>query len=351
MKLAATVSAASASVGSSTAAAAAVVAAVVASSAPKTPRSAHKEKKGDDSDDSGDEADQHHMTTFKKPPPPPVPPPPSAIPVETPLSPRNDVIRIKVDVLKFLKRGAPFLKYGKHGFPHFRLFQVSPQHDALIWYSKSKKIAETQISFRDMDELVYGQTTAVFERHKAPELSKSSFSILYDKGRKTLDLIAKDPNEFTMWTEGLIQLIDLAKSKSFSYMAELQNLEVELPVKRGRRSSMALIMAAGIQPTAADNPLNNQSNTDGKVTDGEAQGIIGNLKKRYTKFYEKLHSKRYTGSPQYENMKQVLEGVKESIERIDVWYTEGNYNACDDEAWRAGVDLEALENMLAILVE
>ncbi len=107
------------------------------------------------------------------------------------------VVRIKVDVLGFMKKGTPFLKYGKFGYPHFRQFYVNESNTALVWFSASKKLSETQstfhrsfklrfapecslsrvvraflVSIEDIDEIVLGQTTPIFAKHPSPELEK-----------------------------------------------------------------------------------------------------------------------------------------------------------------------------------
>jgi hypothetical protein len=134
---------------------------------------------------------------------------------------------MKVDVLSFMKKGTPFLKYGQHGYPHFRQFQLSSDNTRLQWFSQSKSLKNTTISICDMDEIRIGQTTPTFAKHRAPELSKSSFSVLYNHG-KTLDVIAKDPNEFKLWTEGLRQLIEISKHERPD---ALENLKSKQKIK------------------------------------------------------------------------------------------------------------------------
>jgi hypothetical protein len=109
---------------------------------------------------------------------------------------------MQLDVLKYMHKGTPFLKYGKRGYPHFRQFQLSSDNMRLVWYSKQKKMKTTQVHLSDVDDIRTGQTTPNFERHRAPELARSSFSLIYRNRRETLDLIAKDPNEFKLWIQG-----------------------------------------------------------------------------------------------------------------------------------------------------
>jgi len=54
-------------------------------------------------------------------------------------SPPSEGLKQIRDVLPELKRGAALLKYGRHGFPHFRQVNLSSDNLKLIWYSTSKK--------------------------------------------------------------------------------------------------------------------------------------------------------------------------------------------------------------------
>jgi len=108
----------------------------------------------------------------------------------------------------------------------------------------SSLVFPPQVDVDDMVAITLGQTTANFTRHAAPELARystasaqlrlclviqfdhtcvirSSFSIIYDGNRKTLDLIAKDPNEFAIWTKGLQLLIEFAQNHSVLELTEL----------------------------------------------------------------------------------------------------------------------------------
>lgn len=161
-----------------------------------------------------------HSVASTQPPPPAGPPPAHVLnrhsrtvsqpPIPTPPVNNPDVIRI--DALAKMKEGAPFLKYGKMGYPHFRQVQLSPDNLVLMWFSSSKKLANTQVRLRDIDEIVLGQKTANFRRHPAPELERISFSILYGGRKNTLDLVAGDTTVYAYWTRTLQDLIPLAQS-------------------------------------------------------------------------------------------------------------------------------------------
>jgi hypothetical protein len=57
---------------------------------------------------------------------------------------RPGMAEIQVDVLAYMKKGTPFLKYGTYGYPHFRQFQISDDNSKLMWFSSNKKMKDTQ---------------------------------------------------------------------------------------------------------------------------------------------------------------------------------------------------------------
>ncbi|XP_048437213.1 PH, RCC1 and FYVE domains-containing protein 1-like isoform X4 [Pyrus x bretschneideri] len=73
-----------------------------------------------------------------------------------------------------LKEGAQLLKYGRKGKPKFCPFRLS---------------------------------TAVFQRYLRPEKEYLSFSLPYNNGTRSLDLICKDKVEAQVWIAGLKSLI------------------------------------------------------------------------------------------------------------------------------------------------
>jgi len=274
-----------------------------------------------------------------------------------------------VDCLPYLKKGTPFLKYGRFGYPHFRQIQLSEDISKILWFSRGKSPKETQISLDSVTELKLGQHSANFHRHRAPELEKSSFSIIYENGHKTLDLIAKDPNEYRMWIEGLKGLLRLCKDGDLTSLLSLKELIVQLPVRRGRRSSVDIKehgtgkTADDLLPEAAaahsssskkppsDDPHSPQKNWNlrllgDKTLHKEVAHQYQEVKRKFLKRKEELRNIKMLTHPQYNSMSLLLKKVEESIKKVAEWYTNGDYGECDDELWRASVDLESLKNMM-----
>ncbi|PWA60109.1 Brevis radix-like domain-containing protein [Artemisia annua] len=103
-----------------------------------------------------------------------------------------------------LKKGAQLLKYGRKGKPKFCPFRLSHDESTLIWISNS---GERSLKLASVSRIIPGQRTAVFRRYLRPEKDYLSFSLIYDNGKRSLDLICKDKVEAEAWIAGLKALI------------------------------------------------------------------------------------------------------------------------------------------------
>uniref|UniRef100_A0A5B7B2F9 Uncharacterized protein n=1 Tax=Davidia involucrata TaxID=16924 RepID=A0A5B7B2F9_DAVIN len=103
-----------------------------------------------------------------------------------------------------LKKGAQLLKYGRKGKPKFCPFRLSNDESSLIWISSS---GERTLKLSSVSRIIPGQRTAVFQRYLRPEKDYLSFSLIYNNGKRSLDLICKDKVEAEVWIAGLKALI------------------------------------------------------------------------------------------------------------------------------------------------
>ncbi|XP_027363059.1 PH, RCC1 and FYVE domains-containing protein 1-like isoform X2 [Abrus precatorius] len=103
-----------------------------------------------------------------------------------------------------LKKGAQLLKYGRKGKPKFCPFRLSNDELSLIWISSS---GERSLKLSSVSRIIPGQRTAVFQRYLRPEKDYLSFSLIYNNGKRSLDLICKDKVEAEVWIAGLKGLI------------------------------------------------------------------------------------------------------------------------------------------------
>ncbi|CAJ2629893.1 unnamed protein product [Trifolium pratense] len=71
---------------------------------------------------------------------------------------------------------------------------------SLIWFSSSE---ERSLKLSSVSKIIPGQRTAVFQRFPRPEKDYLSFSLIYNHGKRSLDLICKDKVEAEVWIAGL----------------------------------------------------------------------------------------------------------------------------------------------------
>ncbi|GAA0146147.1 guanyl-nucleotide exchange factor [Lithospermum erythrorhizon] len=103
-----------------------------------------------------------------------------------------------------LKKGAQLLKYGRNGKPKFCPFRLSNDETTLIWLSSR---GERTLKLSSVSRIIPGQRTAVFQRYLRPEKDYLSFSLIYNQGKRSLDLICKNKVEAEVWIAGLRALI------------------------------------------------------------------------------------------------------------------------------------------------
>ncbi|KAE9618205.1 putative chromatin regulator PHD family [Lupinus albus] len=142
-----------------------------------------------------------------------------------------------------LKKGAQLIKYSRKAKPKVCPFRLSPDETTLIWLSKKK---ERNLKLSSVSRIIPGQRTAVFRRYLQPEKDYLSFSLLYNNGERTLDLICKDKEESELWFEGLKTLISTGKfnwrtTSNLSYFQDGDDL-----IANGRSFGAALEIASSI---------------------------------------------------------------------------------------------------------
>lgn len=103
-----------------------------------------------------------------------------------------------------LKKGAHLLKYGRKGKPKFCPFRLSSDESSLVWISNN---GERSLKLASVSRIIPGQRTAIFKRYLRPDKDYLSFSLIYNNGKRSLDLICKDKVEAEAWIAGLKTLI------------------------------------------------------------------------------------------------------------------------------------------------
>ncbi|CAN6444906.1 unnamed protein product [Victoria cruziana] len=81
---------------------------------------------------------------------------------------------------------------------------VEQDESTLIWYSGGE---EKKLKIASVSIIIPGQRTPIFKRYLCPEKDYLSFSLIYDNGERSLDLVCKDKIEAEAWFAGLKALI------------------------------------------------------------------------------------------------------------------------------------------------
>ncbi|MQL88679.1 hypothetical protein Taro_021245 [Colocasia esculenta] len=110
-----------------------------------------------------------------------------------------------------LKKGTQLIKYSRKGKPKLRPFRVSTDETSLIWLSHGE---ERHLNLASISRIIPGQRTAVFKRYLHPEKDYLSFSLIYNNGQRSLDLICKDKAEAEVWFLGLKALTSASQHRS-----------------------------------------------------------------------------------------------------------------------------------------
>jgi hypothetical protein len=268
---------------------------------------------------------------------------------------------MNVDVLVAMKKGTPFLKYGTNGYPHFRQFLLSDDNMKIMWFSKLKRRKNTEIRIEHIREIREGQTTSTFERYEAPELKHQSFSILYKRSfresAKTLDLIAKDNNEFKIWLNGLKELVRMHQQHTLR--PEMDKLVLELHIRAGRRSSVDIRdekTGENADELAGEVLLDKMDEEKHKALSHKVRSSrrreitlkAGETSKRVAKLRAKLNMPKFLRNTQHSNMVDVLRRCDQSLERVEEWIVDGQLDKCEDWLWRCEVDMDSLVDMMKV---
>ncbi|KAJ0034352.1 hypothetical protein Pint_25071 [Pistacia integerrima] len=141
-----------------------------------------------------------------------------------------------------LKKGSQLVKYSRKGKPKFRAFRLSPDETTLIWLSHGE---EKTLKLSTVSRIIPGQRTAVFKRYLRPEKDYLSFSLLYNNGERSLDLICKDKAETEVWFVGLKVLIGSNSNKrTRGDLSEIPNGDI---IQNGRPFAPSLDLSNSIR--------------------------------------------------------------------------------------------------------
>ncbi|KAF8377176.1 hypothetical protein HHK36_030549 [Tetracentron sinense] len=143
-----------------------------------------------------------------------------------------------------LKKGTQLIKYSRKGKPKLCPFRISIDETTLIWYSQGK---DRNLKLSSVARIIPGQRTAVFRRFLRPEKDYLSFSLLYNNGERSLDLICKDKVEAEVWFAGLKALISTGQQRSRRTRSDISDLHDGGDfIQNGRPSGATLEITSSI---------------------------------------------------------------------------------------------------------
>jgi hypothetical protein len=116
-----------------------------------------------------------------------------------------------VDAFEVMRRGCPMAKNGNTWSHYdFRMFQLSEQHDAIVW-SKKSAMTEERIPIARIKSIHEGQSTESFKKDPKKPVTHLSFSIVWvnEAGEtQTYDLICCRRSDAVCWVAGLRALME-----------------------------------------------------------------------------------------------------------------------------------------------
>jgi len=122
----------------------------------------------------------------------------------------------QVDALEVMRRGVPMARNAGSMWDHydFRMFQLTQEHDAIVW-SKKSAMTEERIPISAIQRVYDGQSTDTFKADPKKPIEHMSFSIVWtnkdETGKETVeifDLICCRRSDAVCWTNGIRRLME-----------------------------------------------------------------------------------------------------------------------------------------------
>lgn len=202
----------------------------------------------------------------------------------------------------------------------------------------------TRVLISEIKEVLKGQETQVFRKFQQAALEKASFSVVFGHDYKSLDLVAKSTDECDLWVLGIKQLVELHKKGT--ELKTVRQLIVAVQFKDRNRPQSRVGSGRFIRA--------NQSN-DKKIDSQELREVkkeMSDLKKSFDRVKQLSQNPDVAKSEESENVRLVLSELEERLDELiqevnDTRDTEMSKR----DVWRAGVDLQAIEEKIEVVAE
>jgi len=256
----------------------------------------------------------------------------------------NKQRRPKTDAVAEMKRGATMLKYGRHGLPHFRRFQLSSDNTKLLWYSQKKRIQDTNITISDIRDILEGQQTEIFKQCSQRSLVKASFSIVHGSKLKTLDVVAKSHEEAQVWIKGLKGLL---KARDHGKLQDVVQIFVDVNYTDMTKPRYR-------QTRNADSPNKNEHAQEYNAHPDLVELIDHTLKQSRKAFkeIEKIaQTETVQKSQEYDNISTLISEIEQRFEDLEFSLVHQTIELVElkRDVWAIKVDVQVLDEKLKVL--
>eukprot|EP00475_Leptophrys_vorax_P014531 TRINITY_DN2084_c0_g1_i1.p1 TRINITY_DN2084_c0_g1~~TRINITY_DN2084_c0_g1_i1.p1 ORF type:complete len:453 (+),score=153.13 TRINITY_DN2084_c0_g1_i1:86-1444(+) len=228
-----------------------------------------------------------------------------------------------VDLIKALQDGTVLLKFGAKGQPHFRFFVVDSKRERLIWMSGTKTFESTQLAVKDIEDIKFGLGDKALRVKGAKSYQNLGFTIVYNEGQSSLELMAKDAEELQIWVNGLIVLRNAAMNKEEAPKSFFMTISPneQHPILFGKSVS-------GGEAKATQSEINKLERRFNKLA-AETEVVV-------VPFADVVTSRVSAG------MKQ----LKESLDIASPSLSSSSVDSLNYQMWLLAVQVEALEHIL-----
>jgi len=222
---------------------------------------------------------------------------------------------------------------------------LSHDNTKLLWYSRKKKLQETNVAIADFRDILEGQQTEIFKQCSQPSLEKASFSIVYGSKLKTLDLVAKSAEEAQMWVKGLKGLM---KARDHGKLQKVVQILVDVNYTDMTKPRYR-------QVSNAEDPSKNEHLQE-YDTHPELVELIDQTLKQSRKTFEEIGKTAQTEaiqkSREYENISTLTAEIEQRLEDLEFALTHKTIDLIElkRDVWVVKVDVSVLDEKVKVLI-
>lgn len=182
-----------------------------------------------------------------------------------------------------------------------------------------------------IDEIVLGQTTDIFKRELQPNLVSTSFSIIYSKKSRSLDLIAKTFYDFRLWVDTLNSML--------SFLAKGEGNVFDLSSK-----TSWMISTPGLNTQKPDQAI------DFVLLEKQVVAGYFDICKRLSKFSNRCNLPEFRNSVHFKSIAEVLSSANLGVTKIKTLMETRDWIQANEEIKKTNLDLEQCRNLMRSLV-